>query len=324
MKELYEDYYLNGLGTTAPVQFIFEDGEIKLRDMNTIEEHREYVTYLFRFLVDRKKCTHEQIAKEINLSKEAVSRWYRTNKKGNSKIPSCYFMDLAKFFDICPTWFYSIYLYLYFDIPKDGEKYKLNAKNKHRFLTHLGKWEYTDIELAIQKRRFIEKTMGDLYIEYAQCQGYTINTEHILKYYDILEYYGLEKKTKISEEDKNKHASGFIKADFIKKSKRILKEHLTRNTIRPIHGVGVEPLFLKRNTNEEKRKLEFCLYNSQCDIEDYQMKLEEFEKMIALGLVEEKEIDEKLSTTKRGLEIMNERKSKYESMLQEFSNITNE
>lgn len=309
-----KDRYLDGDGTTGFVGFIYKNGKIEMLDIDNDEKHRKYITYFFRLLVDMNgEGTQKQLSKELHLSKGTVSRWYRTNEKGNSKIPSCYFMELAKFFDICPTWFYSTYLYMYFDEPKKGEKYKLNEERKNYFLTHLGKWEYQDIEIAIQKKRFLGDFLGDMYIEYAESKGYEINKD-ITKWYDYLEIKNMTK------EEQDFGGELLTTFDIRKKIKFIIEDSLKED----IDSEGKNKFFNERSTKEEKRRVEFCIYNSQCDIEEHERQLELLKKMKALGIVEEERINIEIDCEKISIELGKERLSKYESKLQKFSNITNE
>ena len=75
---------------------------------------------------------------------------------------------------------------------------------------------------------------------------------------------------------------------------------------------------------EEKRRVEFCIYNSQCDIEEHERQLELLKKMKALGIVEEERINIEIDCEKISIELDKENLSKYESKLQELTNITNE
>lgn len=309
-----EDRYLDGAGTTGFVDFIYRNEKIEMLDIDNDEKHREYITYFFRLLVDMKgEGTQKQLSKELNLSKGTVSRWYRTNKKGNSKIPSCYFMDLAKFFDICPTWFYSPDIFDCFDSPNDGEKYKLNEERKNHFLTHLGKWEYQDIEIAIQKKRFLGFFLGDMYIEYAESKGYEINKD-ITKWYDSVEIKYMTK------EERDFDGEFLTTLDIRKKIKFLIEDSLKED----IDSEGRNKFFNEMSAKEEKRRVEFCIYNSQCDIEEHERQLELLKKMKALGIVEEEHINIEIDVEKISIEYYKKHLSKYESMLQEFTNITNE
>lgn len=310
-----EDMYLDGNCTTGEVDFIYKKEKIEMLDIDNDEKHREYITYFFRLLVDMKgEGTQKQLSKELNLSKGTVSRWYRTNKKGNSKIPSYYFMDLARFFDICPTWFYSVDIYYYFDSPNDGEKYKLNEERKNHFLTHLGKWKYQDIEIAIQKKRFLGYFLGDMYIEYAKANGYGINKD-LKRWYDNEEI-----------QDMKKGEQYFIRSEiwttvFIHfKMQKLIENSLEED----IDCEGRNKFFNRRSAKEEKRRVEFCIYNSQCDIEEHERQLELLLKMKALGIAEEERINIEINNEKKSIKFFKEHLSKYESKLQEFTNITSE
>lgn len=309
-----EELYLDGYGTTGFVDFIYRNEKIEMLDIDNDEKHREYITYFFRLLVDMKgEGTQKQLSKELKLSKGTVSRWYRTNKKGNSKIPSCYFMDLAKFFDICPTWFYSPDIFDCFDSPNDGEKYKLNEERKNHFLTHLGKWEYQDIEIAIQKKRFLGDFLGDMYIEYAESKGYEINKD-ITKWYDSVEIKYMTK------EERDFDGEFLTTLDIRKKIKFLIEDSLKED----IDSEGRNKFFNEMSDKEEKRRVEFCIYNSQCDIEEHERQLELLKKMKALGIVEEERINIEIDVEKFLIEYYKKHLRKYESMLQEFTNITNE
>lgn len=309
-----KDRYLDGAGTTGFVDFIYKNEKIEMLDIDSNEKHRKYITYFFRLLVDMKgEGTQKQLSKELNLSKGTVSRWYRTNEKGNSKIPSCYFMELAKFFDICPTWFYSTDIFDCFDSPNDGEKYKLNEERKNHFLTHLGKWKYQDIEIAIQKKRFLGDFLGDMYIEYAESKGYEINK-------DITIWCNDEQIQGMTKEEQDLSSEILMTLDIRKKIKLLIDDSLKED----IDCDGKNKFFNEMSAKEEKRRIEFCIYNSQCDIEEHERQLELLKKMKALGTIEEECIDNKIDSEKISIEYYKEHLSKYESMLQEFTNITNE
>lgn len=309
-----EELYLDGYGTTGLVDFIYRNEKIEMLDIDNDEKHRKYITYFFRLLVDMKgEGTQKQLSKELHLSKGTVSRWYRTNKKGNSKIPSCYFMDLAKFFDICPTWFYSTDIYDYFDSPNDGEKYKLNEERKNHFLTHLGKWEYQDIEIANQKKSFLGDFLGDMYIEYAKSNGYGINK-------DINIWCNDEQIQDMTKEEQDLNSEILMTLDIRKKIKLLIDDSLKED----IDCEGKNKFFNEMSAKEEKRRIEFCIYNSQCDIEEHERQLELLRKMKALGIVEDERINIEINNEKNSIEFYKEHLSKYESKLQEFTNITNE
>lgn len=299
----------------AHVGFVYKNGKIELLDINDDEKHKKFITYFFRFLVDGKeRGILNKIAKEVGASRFTVSRWAREKEKDVLPIQSDYFMSIAKFFDISPSWFYSTDIYKCFDEPKTGEKYKLNERNKYYFLSHLGKWKYWKIEERIQKNFFYKDTFGEIFIQYANDNGYILNPNR-----------NLDKEIDKEIETGRIYLFKFHIFEYIEE---IAKLEISKNNLTAIPSKDLE---------EEKKYAEFILYYLECEIEEKKGRKEQVSNMIETGIAEGHEayyfnnhdnekinFNEMIERWNYELKELKEWQEEYESKLQKVTNITNE